>query len=173
MNSIFDPKALEANRKGKLTLLQSIRFMPWLLFGAIMFLMGLGLTGIYIYNDFIARTTSDTVSVVLGAVFFVGVGIVLMWIGYMIGGKLLIDLLFGQLRKAQGRGMKHSAWTSKGRENLYYSVGELKLTILWDGIYRALPDGDFVTAYYLPRSKMFINLETSNVHFNNHTERVR
>ena len=159
MNNILDPRSLDSNRKGRLTLLQAIKLMGWVLFGAFPFLLGLVMFGWFIYS-LIAHTFKG--SIILGAIFNVGFAVGLMWMGYLIGGKLLIDMLLGQVRQIEGSGMKYSASSTGSRgANLYYSVGKLKFHIPSRGTYQALHDANVVRAYYLPRSNTMVNLEST------------
>jgi hypothetical protein len=161
MNNILAPRALDANRKGRLTLLQAIGLMGWVLFGAFPFLSGVAMFGAFIYS-LIAHKFNDIGSIILGAIFNVGFAAGFMWMGYLIGGKLLIDMLLGQVRQIEGSGMKYSA-SSIGSQGatLYYSVGQLKFQIPSYGTYKALHDAKVVRAYYLPRSKTLVNLEST------------
>jgi hypothetical protein len=161
MNSILDPRALDANRKGRLTLLQAIGQMGWVLFGAFPFLSGAAMFGWFIYS-LIAHRFHDLGSMILGAIFNVGFAAGLMWLGYLIGGKLLIDMLIGQVRQIEGSGMKYSAsGRGSGGKVFYYSVGELDFQIASYGTYKALHDAKVVRAYYLPRSRVLLNLEST------------
>lgn len=160
MNNILDPRSLDSNRKGRLTLLQAIKLMGWVLFGAFPFLLGLAMFGWFIYS-LIAHTFNG--SIILGAIFNVGFAVGLMWMGYLIGGKLLIDMLLGQVRQIEGSGMKYSASSTGSRgTNLYYTVGQLKFQIPSYENYKALHDANVARAYYLPRSKTLVNLESTH-----------
>ena len=161
MNSILDPRALDANRKGRLTLLQAIGQMGWVLFGAVPFLTGVGMFGWFSYR-LIAHKFNDVGSTIIGAIFDVGFAAGLMWLGYLIGGKLLTDMLIGQVRQIEGSGMKYSAsGRGSGGKVFYYSVGELDFQIPSCGTYKALHDANAVRAYYLPRSRVLLNLEST------------
>lgn len=164
MNNILNPGALETNRKGRLTLLQAIGLMGWVLFGAFPFLSGVAMFGWFIFS-LIAHKFNDVGSIILGAIFNVGFAAGLMWMGYLIGGKLLIDMLLGQVRQIEGSGMKYSASSmGSGGASLYYSVGQLKFQIPSHRTYKALHDANAVRAYYLPRSKTLVNLESTHTH---------
>jgi hypothetical protein len=161
MNNILDPRSLDANRKGRLTLLQAIKLMGWVLFGAFIFLPGAAMFGWFIYS-LIAHKFNGIGSIIFGAIFNVGFAALLMWFGYLVGGKLLIDMLLGPVRQIEGSGMKYSASSTGSRgANLYYSVGQLTFQIPSYGTYKALHDANVVRAYYLPRSKTLVNLEST------------
>lgn len=163
MDNILVPRALDANRKGRLTLLQAIGLMGWVLFGAFPFLAGVVMFGWFIYSLF-AHTVNDIGNLIFGAIFNVGFAAGLMWMGYLIGGKLLIDMLLGQVRQIEGSGMKYSSTSSSKGRSLYYSVNELDFQIPSYGTYKALHDANRVRAYYLPRSKTLVNLESTHAH---------
>ncbi len=161
MNNILVPKALDANRKGRLTLLQAVGLMGWVLFGTFPFLAGVAMFGAFIYS-LITHKFNDIGSIILGAIFNVGFAAGLMWMGYLIGGRLLIDMLFGQVRQIEGVGMKYSGSGGSGRGKVYYySVGQMNFQIPSYGTYKSLHNANVVLAYYLPLSKTLVNLEST------------
>jgi hypothetical protein len=50
MNTVLHANALDANRNGRLTLLQAIGQVPWVLFGAFLFLPGAGMLVGFVYS---------------------------------------------------------------------------------------------------------------------------
>src|SRR5689334_17725922 len=107
MNQILHPAAIDANRKGRLTLLQVIGLAGWVLFGGLLGLLGAAMFGGFIYG--LATRTLDTGSMIMGLIFSVGMAAVLMWVGYLLGGKLLLDIVLGSMRQIEGRGMKYTS----------------------------------------------------------------
>ncbi len=159
MYFILNPGALDANRKGRLTLLQVIGLVPWVLFGAFVFAPGAGMIGWFFYS--VITGTFDG-NILLGLIFNIGFAAILIWFGYIIGGKLLIDMIFGQVRQIEGQGIKFSsAGGTSGGKSYYYSVGKTNFQIPSYGTYKHLHDANVVRAYYLPRSKTLVNLESN------------
>lgn len=158
MNNALYPNAMNANRKGRLTLLQAIGLSGWVLFGAFLFLPGVAMFGWFVYG-LITHTLYDIGAIVFNAIFNVGFAAVLMWFGYLVGGKLLIDILLGKVRQIEGQGMKYSGSSGRSGRNYYYSVGEQNFQIPSHGTYKNLHDANNVRAFYLPRSKTLVNLE--------------
>jgi len=159
MNFILNPGALDTNRKGRLTLLQVIGLVPWVLFGAFVFAPGAGMFGWFIYSQ-ITQTFEG--NLLFGLIFSVGFGSILIWFGYIIGGKLLIDMILGRVLQIDGQGLKFSsAGGTSGGKSYYYSVGEINFPIPSYSTYKRLHDANIVRAYYLPRSKTLVNLESN------------
>lgn len=163
MNNILQSDAINANanRKGRLTLFQAIGLAGWVLFGAFLFLPGFGMFGWFIYSLTI-RNINDIGTIIFGAIFNVGFAAAMMWFGYLLGGKLLIDMILRQVHQIEGQGMKYTASSSRNGRNYYYSVSEQNFQIPSYSTYKNLHDADNVRAYYLPRSKTLVNLEWSS-----------
>jgi hypothetical protein len=158
MNYALNPKAINANRAGRLTLIQALGQLGWVLFGAFLFLPGALMFAGFIYN---LVTHVNLENIIFGVIFNIGFAGALMWFGYLLGGRLLIDMILGQVRQTEGTGMKYSgAGSGKNSGRVYYySVGDLNFQIPSYSTYKALHDGNMVRAYYLPRSKTLVNVE--------------
>ncbi len=158
MNNVLHPNAIDANRKGRLTLFQAIGLTGWVLFGAFLFLPGAAMFGWFIYS-LSTHVLNDIGSIMFGVIFNVGFAAVMMWFGYLLGGKLLIDMILGPVRQIEGQGTKYTASSSRRGRTYYYSVAEQHFQIPSYGTYKNLHDASNVRAFYLPRSKTLVNLE--------------
>jgi hypothetical protein len=159
MSTILNQGALDANRKGQLTLSQAIGMLPLIFIGGIIFLMGAGLMTILIYS-LIAHTFKG--SILVGVIFDSALSIVFFAIGYAVGGKRLIDMIIGKVSQVEGRGDKFSAASSGGSRGgrvLYYSVGKVDFQIPFYGTWKTLESYVMVRAYYTPLSKSLVNIE--------------
>ncbi len=159
MNNVLNPSALDANRNGRLTFIQGLVQLPWVGFAILIWAPAVLMLVWGIRPLFTGGLAQD----MGGALFALVVGLIMggamLYFGYVAGGNLLVDLLLGQVRQAEGEGMKFSGSTAKSGRNYYYSVGDTKFQIPSYGNYKKLVDCSTARAYYLPRSKTMVNLE--------------
>lgn len=146
MNNTLYPNALEANREGRFSFGQAGGLVGSLLLGA--FFILLGIAGI-------SLTLSDfSLSNIIGTA-------LVLWLGYIYAGNILIDILRGSVLQVEGSGEK--TFTASGRSvNRYYLVGEQRLSVpsmMISAKLDKLTNLNHVRAYYLPRSKVLVNLE--------------
>jgi len=167
MNNVFNPGALDANRKAQLTISQRIGLLPLILIGGIFILFGvLMVTSLlkFVYSVITHTFQGDILAGGIGAVLFGGVfPIFIFWLAYLMGGKRLIDLITGKVSLVEGRGDKYSGAGSgkrgSTRRDLFYSVGNEKFQIASYGTWKKLPGETMVRAYYTPLSKTLVNVE--------------
>jgi len=153
MSNILNERAVNANRQGRLTLPQAISLLPMILLGALFIgLAAFNLVGVV--NSFGAHKGDPFVNALIGG----GLAIGFLWLGFMIGGKQLIDILIGRVRTIDGRASKVVSRDSSGKV-LFFSVDTVDFKILWTATWKALPEGIMVRAYYTPRSKSLVNIE--------------
>jgi hypothetical protein len=146
MNNTLYPNALEANRKGRFSMAQAGGLVSSILIGS--FLILLGILGIFL-------TLSEfSFSNIIGTLLF-------LWLGYTYAGNIMIDMLRGSVQQIEGKGER--TFSSSGKSvNHYYMVGEQKFSV--PSMFLAskldkLNNVEHVRAYYLPRSKVLVNLE--------------
>ena len=160
----YDPAALDANKQGRLTQSQAMSLIPMILMGGIFFLMGAAFAiGSIIGILAILFTTQISSGSVIGSAMIGltggGLALVLLAVGYFIGGKRLIDMIRGKVLFMDGTGNRRLGSGGAGNPSLYYKVGETDFQI-YGKTYHALPDSTKkVRAYYTPLSKTLINVE--------------
>lgn len=146
MNNTLYPNALEANREGRFSFAQAGGLVGSLLLGGFLFL--LGIAGI-------SLTLSDfSLSNIIGT-------LLLLWIGYKYAGDILIDILRGSVLQVEGKGERTFSKSGKSI-NRYYVIGEQRLSVPSMSIgakLDKLSNLENTRAYYLPRSKVLVNLE--------------
>ncbi len=159
MNNVLNANAREANRKGRLTFIQGLVQLPWVGFALLLWAPGVGALVWAVQPLLTGQFAHDMGFAIFNTVLGLILGGALAFGGYMMGGNLLVDILLGQVRQAEGEGMKFSGSTAKSGRNYYYSVGDTKFQIPSYGNYKKLVDCNTARAYYLPRSKTLVNLE--------------
>ena len=153
MSRIRNNRALDANRKGRITLSQAVILFPLILVGVL--LMGLAA---FILVGVVASFSNGKGDPIVNAIVGGGLGIGFLWLGFQVGGKQLIDILTGQVRSMDGLASKLISRTTAGRA-LFFSVDKTTFTIFGMADWEALPDGVRVRAYYTPLSKSIVNVE--------------
>ncbi len=158
MNTALHPGAIQANRRGRLAPAQAAGLAGWVLFGACLFAPGAAMFGWFCYSVLTQRLTGAG-PILVNAIFNVGFAAALMVFGYLLGGRLLIDILQGRVMQVEGQGMKYSGAGSSSGAVYYYAVGQQNFQIPSYGTYKKLHYAGAVRAYYLPRSKTLVNVE--------------
>ena len=146
MNNTLYPNALEANRAGRFSFAQVGGLFGSLLIGA--FFLLLGVAGISLtLSEFSIINIAGT--------------LLCFWLGYSYAGNIFIDILRGSVLHIEGKGER--TFSSSGKSiNRYYMVGEQKLSvpsIFFASKLEKLNEVEHIRAYYLPRSKVLVNLE--------------
>lgn len=146
MNNTLYPNALEANREGRFSFAQAGGLVSSLLIGAFLFL--LGVIGIFM-------TLSEfSLGNIIGT-------LLMLFLGYRYTGDILIDMVRGSVLQLEGKG--ESTFASSGKTiNRYYVIGEQTLSVPSRFLANKLDKlnhVEHVRAYYLPRSKVLVNLE--------------
>ncbi len=161
--SIVDQGALKFNQQGRLAPNQLFRLLPLILAGAILFLLAALFIVLIIVS---AAQAHYAIGAIAGAgITFGGLALLFMWLGYVVGGGSLLDLLFGQVSQVEGVSRKDKindvsyASTRRSGGVIYsYSVGKESFQ-LFRRTYDQLPKGIPVRAYYTPRSNTLVNIE--------------
>ncbi len=159
MDNALHPNALEANRKGRLTLLQALGLMPWVLLSVVPVVLGVDAL-LWFFSTLSSGRFAEYMAirvVLLGGALLGGAALLL--IAYLMGGKLLLDILIGPVAQQQGVGMKFSGSSASKSHNYYYSVGGMDFQVQTIGTYNKLHDANVACAYYLPRRKWLVNIE--------------
>ncbi len=146
--------ALTYNRQGRLAPAQMVRLLPLTLVGVLLFLIGAGLAAGLVYG-LIPQTFQGNVAVgvIMGGIF----ALLPIWFGYKVGGKPLLDLLFGRVVHVEGGSSKDSTFVGSALVYWFY-VGKESFQV-YQGTYNKLPGRGSVRAYYTPRSKTLVNVE--------------
>jgi len=160
MSGVLNQGALSANRSGRLALSQALGMVPLMVVGAILFLIGAGMSGGIIYSMIVGTFKGGVMGVIFALIFGGGMSVFLFWLGYILGGKRLIDILLGQVRTVEGRVIKFVEPGSRGGRILYFSVDKDNFQIATYGAWKKLPlDGSMVRGYYAPLSRALVNVE--------------
>lgn len=146
MNNTLYPNAIEANREGRFSLAQAGGLVGSILLGT--FLVLLGILGLfYILSEF--------------SFFNFAVSLLFLWLGYRYAGDIVIDMVRGSVQHIEGKGERTFGRSGKSIIH-YYMIGEQKLHVPSGFLFSKLEKLDTVAhirAYYLPRSKVLVNLE--------------
>jgi hypothetical protein len=146
MKNTLYPNALEANRAGRFSMAQAGGLVVSLLLGALFVLASIA--GIF------ATLSEFSFSNIIATLLF-------LWLAYFYAGNIVIDMISGSVQQIEGKGER--TFSSSGKSvNRYYVIGEQRLSI--PSIFLAskldkLNNVENVRAYYLPRSKVLVNLE--------------
>jgi uncharacterized membrane protein len=146
MNNTLYPNALEANRTGRFSMSQAGGLVGSILIGS--FLILLGILGISLSLSDFSLTN-------------IAVSMLFLWLGYSYAGNIVIDVMRGSVQHIEGKGEKTISVSGKS-VNRYFLVGEQKLSvpsIFLSSKLNNLETTGQVRAYYLPRSKVLVNLE--------------
>ena len=146
MNNTLYPNALEANRAGRFSMAQVGGLFGSLMIGG--FFLLLGVFGILLtLSEFSFMNIAGT--------------LLCFWLSYSYAGNIAIDILRGSILHIEGKGER--TFTSSGKSvNRYYVIGEQKLSvpsIFFASKLEKLNEVEHIRAYYLPRSKVLVNLE--------------
>jgi hypothetical protein len=172
VNTVLNESALETNRSGRLTPSQMFSFFPMILMGGVFFLMGSGFAFATIYSLF---QQTSMAGALMSIITFGGLSLALLWVGYLVAGKRIIDIVIGQVRYVDGSGTRgnyhsrntSSTYHSSGGTTYLYVVGETQFQISRK-LYNSLPDwAKKVRAYYAPLSKALVNVEVLDQSENN------
>ena len=144
MNNSLYPDAIQAIRQGHFAMSQMGGGMIlWLLIGVFVTLMGIGMVVMALSDFSIAN---------------IGLGFVFLWLGYNVGGNMLIDIALGSVSMIEGKGEKSMSSSGKSIKRSYW-VGEQRLDVSSSTLLGKLNNHEHVRAYYLSRSKSLVNLE--------------
>ncbi len=139
MNNSLYPDAIEANHAGRFSWAQAGGLVGRIRFGSFCLLMGFLLIP---FNPFPAPF--------------------LAWgLGYIYAGNIMIDLVRGSVVQVEGKGKRD--FSRFGTTiSFYYQVDGVRLKVPSIFLYektKKLDEVDTVRAYYLPRSKVLVNVE--------------
>ena len=122
-----------------------------------------GLVGSLLIGGFFLLLGVAGISLTLSEFSFMNIAgtLLCLWFSYSYAGNIVLDILRGSVLHIEGKGEK--TFTSSGKSiNRYYMIGEQKLSvpsIFFASKLEKLNEVEHIRAYYLPRSKVLVNLE--------------